>query len=99
MPDMGLERVLEILRRESQRLRRQYGVRSLAIFVSLARGEARPDSDVDVLVELERSSFDDFMGLKLDLESLLGSRVDLVTRSGLRPRLRPIIDREAVRVA
>lgn len=76
------------------------GVKSLEIFGSTARGDARPDSDIDLLVEfVQPASFDRYMDLKFYLEDLTGKRVDLVTRSALKPRLRTSIEAEAVRVA
>ena len=52
------------------------------------------------MVEFEgTATFDSYMGLKLYLEDLLGSRVDLVMRKALRPRMVPSVEREAVRVA
>lgn len=78
----------------------RFHVKSLQMFGSVARGEDRPDSDVDILVDFAGPpTFDDFMGLKLYLEDLLGRRVDLVTRNALRARLRDIVVREAVHVA
>ena len=79
------------------RLAAQYGARNVRIFGSVARGEARPDSDVDVLVDLEpgRSLFD-LGGLLMELQDLLGCRVDVVTEQGLRPRIRARVLREAV---
>lgn len=75
-------------------------MRSLSLFGSVARDEAGPDSDVDVLVEfIGPTTFDAHMGLLLYLEDLLGRRVDLVTANGIKPRLRPLIAREIVRVA
>jgi hypothetical protein len=66
----------------------------------VARDEARPDSDVDFVVEFEGpTTFDDHMGLLVFLEDLLGRRVDVVTAKGLKPRLRPLIDQDLVRVA
>ena len=76
------------------------GVKSLAIFGSTARGEAREDSDIDVLVEYSRpATLDAYTGLKEFLERLLGRRVDLVTRRALKERMKPHVEREAVRVA
>lgn len=76
------------------------GVRSLAVVGSTARGESKPDSDVDVLVEFDGpTTFDRYMDVKLLLEDDLGCRVDLVTRKALHPLLKDIVDREAVRVA
>ncbi|MFA5844868.1 MAG: nucleotidyltransferase family protein [Coriobacteriia bacterium] len=78
---------------------RRYGVLRLAVFGSMARGDALPDSDVDVLVEFERSSFDAYMDLKFGLEDLIGRRVDLVIASTLKPRIRDRILAEARFVA
>jgi uncharacterized protein len=78
----------------------RFGVRSLSLFGSVARDEARPDSDIDLVVDFEGpTTFDGHMGLLVFLEDLLGRRVDLVTAKGLRPRLRPLIDQDLVRVA
>ena len=77
-----------------------FDVKSLAVFGSVARDEARPDSDVDFLVEFnEPATFDRYMGLKLFLEDALHCPVDLVTRKGVRPELMPYIEHEARRVA
>jgi hypothetical protein len=75
-------------------------VASLGLFGSLARGEERDDSDVDILVAFKGpATFDQYMDLKLLLEDTLGRRVDLVTERGLREALRPTIERELRRVA
>jgi uncharacterized protein len=81
-------------------LRSEFRVRRLALFGSTARDEARDDSDLDVLVDFEAGpSFDSFMGVKLFLEDHLGRKVDLVTPAALKPRMRPVVEREAVDVA
>ena len=91
--------IIQLLRQHRDELRKRFGVKSLAVFGSVARGEARPDSDVDILVEFEgRATFDRYMGLKFFLEDLLGRRVDLVTRKALKPRMRPYVEREAIYV-
>jgi predicted nucleotidyltransferase len=72
------------------------GVARLMVFGSVARGEAGPDSDVDVLVDFDRPvGLFAFAGLKRRLEEIVGRRVDLVTRGGLRPELRSAILAEA----
>ncbi len=77
-----------------------FGLKSLALFGSVARDEAGPESDLDLLVEFEGpANFDRYMGLKVFLEDLLACRVDLVMRTALKPRMRPAVEREAVRVA
>lgn len=81
-------------------VRARFGVKELAVFGSVARGEATDASDLDLLVDfVGPATFDGFMGLKLFLEDTLGVRVDLVTRAALKPRLRPRIEAEARRVA
>ena len=77
----------------------QLGVKSLALFGSAARGEARVDSDLDLLVEFDGpATFDRYMQLKSFLEELLDCPVDLVTRQALKPRLRPYVEKEALYV-
>ena len=96
---MKRDEILKTLRAHRDELRKRFGVKSLAVFGSVARGEARPDSDVDILVEFEgRATFDRYMGLKFFLEDLLGRRVDLVTRKALKPRMRPYVEQEAIYV-
>ncbi|MDZ4802496.1 MAG: nucleotidyltransferase family protein [Bryobacteraceae bacterium] len=70
---------------------RRYYVRELSVFGSAARGEMRPDSDIDLLVEfLPEAEVDlfDHAGLMLDLTQLLGRKVDLVSKNGLKPLIR-----------
>jgi hypothetical protein len=93
------EKIIEILRDHKDRLN-SLGVKSLAIFGSMARGEADKDSDVDILVEFEGpASFDAYMETKFLLEELFDRQVDLVTRQAVKPRMQPIIEREAIYVA
>ncbi len=77
---------------------RGFGVRSLSLFGSCARGEATETSDIDFVVEFERKSFDVYMDLKAFLEGLFECRVDLVLEEAIKPRLRSVILEEAVRV-
>jgi hypothetical protein len=75
-------------------------VKSLALFGSVARDEAGPESDVDVLVEFDgAATYDRYCDLRFYLEDLLTSRIDLVTSDGLRTRIRPYVERDAIRVA
>ena len=77
---------------------RNYGVTELGIFGSFVRNEQRPDSDVDVLVELQRETFRDYMGLLNFLESLFERKVDLVMKDTIKPIIRNRILRETVYV-
>jgi len=77
---------------------RRYRVRELSLFGSTARGEMRPDSDIDMLVEfLPGAQIDlvDYAGLVLDLSRLLGRKVDLVSKNGLKPLIRDSVLEEA----
>jgi predicted nucleotidyltransferase len=77
----------------------ELGVRSLEIFGSVARGDAAPGSDVDLLVEFDRPiGLFHFFRVQRRLEQILGCRPDLVMRDAVRPQLRDRIFREAVRV-
>jgi predicted nucleotidyltransferase len=79
---------------------RALGVRSLSIFGSVARDQAGPASDVDLLVEFDRPvGYFHVFDVQDRLESLLGCKVDLVTRGGLRPEIRDGVLAEAVRAA
>jgi predicted nucleotidyltransferase len=79
------------------RIAARYGALNLCVFGSVARGEARPDSDVDFLVDMEPGrSLLDVGGLLVELQELLGRPVDVVTRNGLRDRIRDRVLREAV---
>jgi len=92
-----VEQLLQSKRDEIIGLAARHGAINVRVFGSVARGEARPDSDVDFLVDLEsgRSLFD-LGGLLTDLQNLLGCKVDVVTERGLRARVRERVKREAV---
>jgi hypothetical protein len=94
---MNRQTILDRLNAQAPGLRRKYGVKSLALFGSMARGDDHEGSDVDVLVTFEgKATFDNFMGLKLDLEELFGRSVDLLTPKCLRPEMQAEIDKEAI---
>ena len=76
----------------------RYQVRELSLFGSAARGEMRPDSDIDLLVEfLPDAQVDlvDYAALMLDLSRLLGRKVDLVSKNGPKPLIRNSVLEEA----
>ncbi len=73
-----------------------YGAYNVRVFGSVARGDADESSDIDLLVTLEPGrSLMDLGGLLYDLQNLLGTKVDVVTEKGLRPRIREQVLREA----
>jgi len=96
---MNPARTLELLGQHQVHLARRYGVTGLALFGSTVRGEARKDSDIDILVGFDGPATSvRYFGVQLNLEDLLGRRVDLVTEKALRSELRPYVEREAIRV-
>ena len=89
--------VLRILHENRGELAEKYGVKSLALFGSIARDEARPGSDADLLVEFDRPvGLFAFIGLQQFLETLLGCKVDLGTPRSLKPRLKDSVLQEAI---
>jgi uncharacterized protein len=77
----------------------RFGVKTLALFGSMARGTAREDSDVDLLVTFDGgATAKRHFGAQSCIEDLLHRPVDLVTESALRERLRPFVERDAIHV-
>ncbi len=96
---MDNQHIVTLLRENGAEICQRFGLKRLSLFGSVARNEAAAGSDVDVLAEfIGPADFDTFMELKFHLEKLLDAQVDLVTDKALRPRLRPIIEREAIHV-
>lgn len=86
-----------ILHGHAEELRGKYGITNLAVFGSVVRGEAREDSDVDLIADIPLSvNFIDLMGVELYLCDLLGMNVDLIPRGEIRRELRERILTEAV---
>jgi predicted nucleotidyltransferase len=94
-------RVLRILREHEAELRAQ-GVTRLRLFGSMARGDARPNSDVDLIADIDRSrsfSLLDLVGLRDFLRDLLGRNVDVgTTVAKMRPRMRQRFEDDAIEV-
>jgi predicted nucleotidyltransferase len=95
---MTRDDILATIRANEPRLR-ELTVRELALFGSFARGEETETSDIDFYVELDRKTFDNYMGLRRLLERLFERKIDLVIKSGIRARLRDNILNEAIRAA
>lgn len=81
MENIDLEKVIEVCR--------AYGTRRIALFGSFVRGEAGPDSDVDLIVDFDRpTGFLALVRLERELSEVLGRKVDLLTEKGISPHLR-----------
>jgi predicted nucleotidyltransferase len=89
--------VLDRLKEHSSELQR-LGVRRLALFGSVARGEAGDASDLDFVVDFERLDFDSYMDLKFLLEDLFSRPVDLLTIGGIKPSIRERVLSESIDV-
>jgi len=89
------EEILRIIA-ENRDAIRACGALRLALFGSVARGEAREDSDADFIVELNRKTFDNYMDLKYFLQDLFGRKIDLVTIQALKPQLKEDILRGVI---
>ena len=95
---MTRDEALAILQQHERELHAR-GVRRAAIFGSVARGEARPGSDLDILIELDAEARLDvfaYAGLKSYIAGLFEGEVDVVNRSALKPHLRSPSEQEAV---
>jgi uncharacterized protein len=86
-------------REEILKIAQYHGAKNVRVFGSVARGETRPDSDLDLLVEFEsgRSLFD-LGGLVVDIEELIGCKVDVISENGLRSRFRNRVIQEAIAI-
>ncbi len=96
---MRKDEVLKLLIQHKPELIRRFGITDLALFGSTVRDEARPDSDIDVLVSFDGPATSKrYFGVQFYLEDLLGSPVDLVTDKALRSELRPYVEASAIHV-
>ena len=96
---MNRDDALDLLRTHKPMLAERFGVTELALFGSFARGQATDRSDIDVLVEFGTSpDWKAYFGVVSYLEDILGRPVDMATISEVRKKIRPFVERDAVRV-
>ncbi|EFI34834.1 DNA polymerase beta domain protein region [Desulfonatronospira thiodismutans ASO3-1] len=92
------EEILFFLQEHRKELKERFSVRRIGLFGSVLNDAAETGSDVDILVELDQPTFDNYMDLKFFLEDAFGRSVDLVLADNLKPRLQPIISQEVTYV-
>lgn len=89
----------KIIKRKITPILKRQGITKAALFGSVARGEATKTSDIDLLIEFKgRKSLFELVGLELELQDLLGKKVDVVTYRSLHSRLKPYILRDLIRI-
>lgn len=98
------DELIQELKQVKTFLQTQWPIESLSLFGSWGRNDARPGSDVDLLIQFESNPTADridawtFVGIQLKLEELLGCKVDLVEKKALKPRLMKVILPEAIEI-
>lgn len=88
--------IIDILRRKDREIKERFHVKRIGLFGSFARGEEKETSDVDIMVEFEQPTFDNFMKLAFFLEDLLGRKVELVTPDSMSPYIAPLMKDEVI---
>lgn len=89
--------IINLLEKNRERIK-SFGVKEIGVFGSVARGEQTEKSDVDVLVELEKETFDAYMRLMFFLEDLFERKVDLVMKDSIKPLIKDRILSETIYV-
>lgn len=94
----GLGDIEKVLKKHKKYLKEKYYVKKIGVFGSYSRGEDRPESDVDILIELFEPLGWEFFDLKEYLEEILSKKVDLVTEYGIRPQMKDKVFNEVIYV-
>ena len=89
-------KIIDILRRRYREIKERFHVKKIGLFGSFARGDEKESSDVDIMVEFEEPTFNNFMNLAFFLEDLFGRRVELVTPDSLSPYIASYVKKEVV---
>ena len=97
---MTKEAILETLKLHKKELYQKYGVIKIGVFGSFARGEAKEESDIDIVIEIEKNkkNLHNFLNTRREMEKLLGLRVDLGIESTIKPIVKEYIKKEIIYV-
>jgi predicted nucleotidyltransferase len=98
MPEKTRKEILKLLSQNKSELEKKFKVSRLALFGSYARGDQRPDSDVDILVDVDPSIGLEFIDLAERIEQLIELPVELVSRRAIKPRNMKFIEQELIYV-
>ena len=90
--------ILNTLRENKHELKKKYPIAELGVFGSYARGDAKVDSDIDVLVTFDGPIGMEFIQMVYDLEAIFNQKVDLVSRRAIKPRMLPFIEKDILYV-
>ena len=88
--------IIDLLSSHAKEIKTGFCVKRIGLFGSVARGDQKEASDIDILVEFDKPTFRNFMDLSFYLEELFGRKVDLVTVKGLHPRIRPYVEKDVI---
>jgi predicted nucleotidyltransferase len=91
---LGRDEILQRLQKRQEEMRQLFTVRRIGLFGSYLKGNESEKSDIDLIVDLSEPTFDHYMDLKFYLEALFERPVDLVLSDTIKPRLKPIIQKE-----
>ena len=93
MKNYSSNEIFDILKRNRELLKK-YRVKRIGLFGSFSRNESNNESDIDLLVDFEEKSFDNFIDLVYKLEEIFDRKVDLLTEKGISPYILPYVQNE-----
>ena len=90
----SLNNILSLILKNKPTLQKKYPIKNIGIFGSIARGDHHENSDVDILVEFDKPIGIEFIDLANELESILHQKVDLISKTGIKPKYLKIIEKD-----
>jgi predicted nucleotidyltransferase len=92
------DQIINILRSQKKNLEKKYPISELALFGSYASGDHHEQSDIDILVDFNGRIGIEFISLAHDLEDIFNTKVDLVSRKGIKPKYLPFVEKNLIHV-